>query len=74
MKRMLVPSSSRSPLDEIQHLGLDGRVEARGRLVEDEEGRVGRQRHGDDCPLLHPSRELVRVAAHDPRGVRDLDA
>ena len=53
--------------DELEHLRLDGRVEARGRLVEDEERRVLRERHRDDDPLLHPSGELVGIAAHDPR-------
>jgi hypothetical protein len=39
--------------DQIQHLGFDGRVEPCGRLVEDEQRRVGCQRHGDDDALLH---------------------
>ncbi len=59
--------------DEVEHLGLDRRVEAGRRLVEDQQGRVLRQRHGDHDALLHAARELVRVAAHDPRRVGDLD-
>ena len=58
--------------DEIEHLGLDGRVEARRRLVEDEQGRILGERHRDDHALLHPARELVRVAAEDAVRVGDL--
>ena len=53
--------------DEVEHLGLDGRVEARGGLVEDEQRRVGGEGHGDDDPLLSAAGELVRVAAHAAR-------
>ena len=59
--------------DEVEHLGLDRRVEARRRLVEDEERRVLREGHRDDDALLHAARELVRVAAHHPLRVGDLD-
>ena len=51
--------------DEVEHLGLDGRVEAGRRLVEDQQRRVLRERHRDHDALLHAARELVRVAAHD---------
>ena len=60
--------------DEIEDLRLDRRVEPRRGLVEDQEGRVGRECHGDDDPLLHPARQLVRVATHHAGRVRDLDA
>ena len=59
--------------DEVEHLRLDGRVEARRRLVEDEQRRVLGERHGDHHALLHAARELVRVAAHDAARVGDLD-
>ena len=59
--------------DEVEHLRLDRRVEAGRRLVEDQQRRVLGQRHRDHDALLHPARELVRVAAHDPRRVGDLD-
>ena len=61
-------------VDEVEHLGLDRRVEAGGRLVEDEQGRVLRQRHGDDDALLHAAGQLVRKARHDARGVGDAHA
>ncbi len=60
--------------DEVEHLGLDGRVEARRRLVEDQQGRVGGERHRDHDALLHAAGELMGVAAHDGAGVGDLDA
>ncbi len=49
--------------DQVDHLCLDRRVETRRRLVEDQQGRVGGERHRDHNPLLHPARELMRVAA-----------
>jgi len=58
--------------DEVEHLGLDRRVETRGRLVEDEECRVLRQRHRDHDALLHSARELVRVTGHDGPRIGDL--
>ena len=37
---------------------------ARRRLVEDQQRRILRERHRDHDPLLHPARELMRIAAH----------
>ena len=48
--------------DELEDLGLDRRVEPRGRLVHDEQAGVPRERHRDDHPLLHAAAELMRVA------------
>ena len=74
------------PGDEIEHLGLDGRVEAGRRLVEDQERRIVRERHRDDHPLLHPAGELMGIAraapspgrrsarAPAPRGARSSDS
>ena len=59
-------------VDEVEHLGLDRRVEAGRRLVEDQQGRVDAERHRDHDALLHAARELVRVALHDRLRVRDL--
>ena len=53
-------------LDEVQHLGLDRHIESGRRLVEDEQRRIARQRHGDRHPLLHAARQLMRVALHHP--------
>ena len=58
--------------DEVEDLRFDRDVEAGRRLVEDEEHRVLGERHRDDHALLHPARQLVRVAAHDPWRVGDL--
>ena len=62
------------PADQVEHLRLDGGVEPRGRLVEDEQARVLGERHRDHDPLLHPARELVGVAGEHRGGVGDLDA
>ena len=59
--------------DEVENLGLDGRVQAGRRLVEDEERRVRRKRHRDHDALLRAAGELVGVAAHDAVGIGDLN-
>ena len=59
--------------DEIEDARLDGRIEAGGRLVEDQKLRVRRQRDRDDDALLHPAGELVRIALEDRLGIGDLD-
>ena len=59
--------------DEVEHLGLDGRVEARRGLVEHQQLGIGGERHRDHDALLHPARELVRIARHDGGRIRDLD-
>ena len=46
---------------QIDDLGLYGDVEGGGRLIRDEDGGLACQRHGDHRPLLHPTRELVRI-------------
>ena len=59
--------------DEIEDLGLDRRIEARRRLVEDQQLGLFRERHRDHDALLHAAGELMRVAPEDARGVGDLD-
>ena len=72
MKSTAVSNSACRLGDEIEHLGLDGRVEAGRRLVEDQQRGVLRERHRDHDALLHAAGELVRVAAHHARRVGDL--
>jgi hypothetical protein len=60
-------------MNKIKHLGLDGRVQAGGWLVQDEQLRISGERHGDHDPLLLPTGELVRVAPEDLAGVRNPD-
>ena len=71
MSRIAASVSLAQGPHEVEHLGLDRGVEAGGRLVEHEQLRVARQRHGDHDALLHAARELVRVALHDPRRIGD---
>src|SRR5690606_7647224 len=48
---------------QVQHLGADGDVERRDRLVADHEGGLEDQGSGDGHPLPLPAGELVRIAA-----------
>ena len=58
--------------DQVEHRGLDRRIEAGRGFIEDQQRRVLRQRHRDHHALLHPARKLVRIARHHPRRSRDL--
>src|SRR5882757_609941 len=52
------------PAQHVQHLGLNGHVQGRGRLVRDQQGRVVGDRHRDHRALPHAPGELVRVLVH----------
>ena len=54
-----------------QHPRLDRHVERRGRLVQDDHVRLGRQRSREGSALALPSRERCRIAVHVFR--RDAD-
>ena len=49
--------------DEVQHGGLGGGIQGRGRLVEDQEPWIGGEGHGDHDALEHPAAGLVGVGA-----------
>ena len=75
MKRTAVSNSRLQLRDEVEHLGLDGRVEPGRRLVEDQERGILGERHRDDDALLHAARELVRIALqHASPGRRSAPA
>ncbi len=59
--------------DQVDHLGLDRGVEPGGRLVEDQQARVGRESHRDHDALLHPAGKLVRVAPEHRLRVGDAN-
>ena len=59
--------------ERVEHLGLHGHVERRGRLVRQDHLGVVRHPDGDDGPLAHAAGELVRVVVDALRGVRDAD-
>ena len=48
-------------LDQVEHLGLDRRVEAGRRLVQHQQVGVGGERHREHHPLLLAAGQLVRV-------------
>ena len=51
-------------VQQIEHHRLDGDVETRRRLVEQQQCGIGEQRHRDHHALLLAAGKLVRVAAH----------
>ena len=56
-------------LHQVDHLGLDGDVQRRGRLVGDQQLRTGRQRHGDHRPLAHAAGQFEGVLLEARGGV-----
>ena len=56
---------------QVQDLGLGRHVQGGGRLVGDQQFRVGRQRHRDHRPLAQAAAELVGVLVHALLGARD---
>ncbi len=72
MKRTLVSNSARSAVTRSSTSAstvASRPVVGSSRI---EQGRVLGERHRDHRALLHPARQLVRVAAQDPVRVRDL--
>ncbi len=57
---------------QVEHLGLDGGVKGRRRLVEYEQSGLRSERHGDHDPLQHPARELMGIGVQHPSRIRDL--
>ena len=57
--------------EQLQDLGLDGDVQGGGGLVADQDLGVAGHRDGDDHPLAHPARKLVRVLLEAALGVSD---
>jgi len=60
-------------LDQPQDLGLHRHVQRCGGFIRDEQFGLECQRHRDHHPLTHAARELVRITAYPPLGVRDAD-
>ena len=54
--------SRRQLAHRAEHVRLRGHVEAGRRLVEHDQARAARERHGEADALLLPARELVRIA------------
>jgi hypothetical protein len=71
ISRIAMPLLALQFPQQVEHLGLDGDIERRGRLVGDQQLRLARQRHRDHHPLLHAARTAER---NSPRGVRIRDA
>ena len=67
------PGLGLQPLEQAQHLGLDGDVQGRGGLVGDQQLRIAGQGHGNHDPLLHTAGELMGIFPDAPLRVRDAD-
>ncbi len=61
------PTGPLQAADQVEDLRLDGDVEGGGRLVGDDQVRLGNEGHGDDDALPHAAGQLVRETAR-PRG------
>ena len=59
------------PVEQDQHLLLDGHIQGGGGLVGDEQTGLGSHHHGDHHPLPEAAGELKRVLLHQIPGVRD---
>ncbi len=57
--------------DHVEHLCLDGRVEAGGWFVRDQQLGAADQRRADRDPLCHTPAELVRIVVGAMLGVCD---
>jgi len=57
--------------DVVQDLPLDRHVQGAGGLIGDDQPGPGGERGGNEDPLPHSARELVRVLAGTRRGVTD---
>ena len=60
-------------VEDRHHLGLGGDVEGGGRLVGQQQARLGQQRRRDHDPLQHPAGQLVRVLPEPLGPVLDAD-
>src|SRR6187200_1895784 len=58
--------------DEVEDLGLDGSVEASGRLVQHQEVWICGQRHGEHDALLLAARELMRIPVQNSGRIGNL--
>ena len=59
--------------DQVEDACLDRGIETGRGLIEHEQLGIGGQRHRDHDALLHPARELMRIAIEDPDRVGDID-
>ena len=62
----------RNPGQKVHHDLLRRDIEAGGRLVGDQQGRIAGNRHGDHHALAHAAGEFVRVSGHSLFGVANL--
>ena len=72
MKISPMPRSRTSSSRIASTCDLHRDVERRGRLVGDQQVRLGDQHHGDHDALAHAARDLVRIEREDALGIADL--
>ena len=73
MNSMVRPRRSPQRLEQVEDLRLDRHVERGGRLVEDQQLRLGRERARDQRALAHAAGELVRIGVRDRGRIDDAD-
>ena len=69
-----MPRSRFSSASSAEDLGLDRDIQRGGRLVGDQQLRLGGERDGDHHALAHAAGELVRVLAQPLRGIAHVHA
>ena len=50
--------------NEVKNLSLNRDIQCGGWLIRDQQIRLADERHGDDHPLAHAARQLVRILGH----------
>ena len=56
---------------QVQDLGLDGHIQGRGGLIENQHIGLGQQRHGDHHALAHAAGQFMGILVEPARGIGD---
>ena len=67
------PEAMPQVVEQLKNLGLHGDIDRRRRLVTEQHGRLGGERHGDQHALAHPARQLVRIGLRPALGLGQAD-
>jgi hypothetical protein len=71
--RKVRPRSAPQAAQKVQHLGLNGGIQRRGRFVQQQDLRFQHQRAGDGDALALAAGQLVRIAEAEAGGQAHID-